>query len=598
MPRIRRTSTASGDSSPGGRVRVATEQIDALVGRPEVAGGVLDLELEGVDALRVLALPRDPVARVTRMVVRLAHWEAPVPRWRGRLGQIRALSGFSSDFDARGSRASATVTVTEPTSVTEIAAALIGVFAPDAPHAGAGFPLVAVAPGAGRDALALLPTRTVPPVEPMVDRLQGVGLFRADVAIGGPRRLAEEMATHHLSTDEAAHGRPRTELPVLDLLTHNPIGRPLTFQPSPPARRLVVDGNRARVLPVEHATAHPVEFDVRRPLDAPTVRALRRVESIDLSGLSALPEGLAARFAEITATDTILHSLPAAVDVPAEALAPALADVIRRPYRQQLGLERDLRAVEGRRLAMHEHGGFFRLASAVASATGTRYLPRVSVVLSTMRSELVPGVLEMMARQTYPHMEVVVVVHGVPAPSLDGVDLRDLAVRIVEVPGSVLFGGALAEGVRHASGDLITKLDDDDWYSEHHVSDLVLAALYSRADIVGKTTEFLYFEEVGQTVHRTFATERYHDQVAGGAMLLSRSTFDALGGWRPTPNSTDRSVLIRVETQGGVAYRTQSLGYMYIRHASKHTWERTASQLVQGSFEQWRGWRSPEVDGA
>ncbi|HJB64234.1 MAG TPA: hypothetical protein H9769_11065, partial [Candidatus Microbacterium pullistercoris] len=106
---------------------------------------------------------------------------------------------------------------------------------------------------------------------------------------------------------------------------------------------------------------------------------------------------------------------------------------------------------------------------------------------------------------------------------------------------------------------------------------------------------YLFFEEVGQTVHRTFATERYHDQLAGGAMLMSRAAFDALGGWRPTPNSTDRSVLIRVETQGGVGYRTQSLGYMYIRHASKHTWERTASQLVQGSFEQWRGWRSPEV---
>lgn len=571
------------------------EDVASTVGIDTPRTDRVRLTLEDVDILRHLALPRNPVVSTTELDVTLAHWEAPVPRWRGRLGQLRALAGIDVRFDTDRGRATAVVRLTEPTPVSEIANALIGVFTPNAPFAGAGFPLVAIAEGAGDEVLRLLPTRSVPPVEPMVERLQGVGLRRADVLIGGPRRLADELSTHHLTTSEAAVGHPRTELPALDLQVHNPIGRELTFKPSRPARRLVVAGARAQILPVEHGMGHPIEFDVRRPLSAAVVRELRRVESVDLSGLRELPEGLAARFAELAATDTILHSLPERIRIPEEALAPALVDVIRRPYRQQMGLERDLRSVEARRIAMREHGGYFRLAQSIAERTGERYLPRVSVVLSTMRSELVPGVLEMMSRQTYAHVEVIVVVHGVPAPSLDGVDLGGLDYTIVEVPGTVLFGGALAEGVRRSSGDLITKLDDDDWYSEHHVSDLVLAHLYSRADIVGKTTEFLYFEEVGQTVHRTFATERYHDQVAGGAMLLSRATFDELGGWRPTPNSTDRSVLIRIETQGGVAFRTQSLGYMYIRHASKHTWERTASQLVQGSFEQWRGWRSPEV---
>ena len=555
----------------------------------------LALDLRDAHLLRHVALPRDPAQKTFELRVRLEHWEAPVPRWRGRLGQVRNLTGYELEIGTPRGGATATVRVSEPTPVHEIANALIPVFLPDTPFAGAGFPLVALAAGAGDAALPLLPTRSVPPVEPMVERLQGVGLKRADVLIGGAARLADELAAHHVSTSDATHGRPRTELPVIDLAVHNPIGRELLFKPSRPEQRMTVTGNRGIVAAVEAGMGTPIEFDVRRPLNAAIVRELRRVESIDLSGLRELPEGLAARFAEIAATDTILHSLPTAVHVPAEALAPALTNVIRRPYRQQMGLERELRQVEARRIAMHEHGGFFRLASSVEQLTGTRYSPRVSVILSTMRSELVPGVLEMMARQTYAHFEVIVVLHGVPAPSLDGVDLTGLDYTLVEVPNTVLFGGALAEGVRRSSGDLITKLDDDDWYSEHHVSDLVLAHLYSRADIVGKTTEYLFFEEVGQTVHRTFATERYHDQLAGGAMLMSRAAFDALGGWRPTPNSTDRSVLIRVETQGGVGYRTQSLGYMYIRHASKHTWERTASQLVQGSFEQWRGWRSPEV---
>src|SRR5699024_9273231 len=136
------------------------------------------------------------------------------------------------------------------------------------------------------------------------------------------------------------------ELPVIDLNVHNPIGRELLFKPSRPERRMVVSGNRVVVGAVEAGMGTAIEFDARRPRSAATVRELRRVESIDLSGVATLPEGLAARFAEIAATDTILHSLPGSVEVPPEALAPGLVDVIRRPYRQRMGLERELRQVE------------------------------------------------------------------------------------------------------------------------------------------------------------------------------------------------------------------------------------------------------------
>lgn len=589
---VSRTPDMWSTSGPWPRLDTA-EQVAEAIGVRSDRTGPIGLVISEADILRRMALPRDPVASTDDLTVTLANWESPTPRWRGGIGQVRGLTGFEVAYDVEKQTASARVRTAAPLPVHEIANALIPVFTPNTPFAGTGFPLVGVAAGAGDDVLALLPTRTVPPVEPIVERLQGVDLRRADVVLGGSRIATEDLATHHLSVRDAAYTLPRTQRAAIDLAVHNPIGRELVFKPSRPSARMTTDGRTARLAPSTQDGA--IDFALDRALPAAVVRRLRGLEDIDLSGLTSLPEGLAARFAEIAATDTILHSLPDAVRIPGEALSSRITDAMRRPYRQQMGLERERRAVELRRAAMAEHAGYLRLAESVRDTTGYRYLPKVSVILSTMRRELIPGVLEMMAKQTYAEMEVVVVVHGVPAPDLDGADIGDLDYRIVEVPGTVLFGAALAEGVRQSTGDLITKLDDDDWYSEHHVSDLVLAHLYSRADIVGKTTEYLFFEEVNQTVHRTFATERYHDQVAGGTMLLSRAAFDALGGWRPTPNSTDRSVLIRVETQGGVAYRTQSLGYMYIRHASKHTWERTASQLVEGSFEQWRGWREPEV---
>lgn len=578
------------------------DDLGRLVDEENPSGEPVRLQVTDIDMVRHLAIPRSGELRTDDIKIRLEYWEPPVPRWRGRIAHLRSVRDVALHYDPARRSATVHVTLYVPAPVSEIANALIPALTPDSAHSGAGFPLIAVAQDAGDAVLQLLPGRRVPAVEPIVPLLDGVGLNRSDVLLVGSSDAPIEQgdATTSLEIGEALRGTPRTPAPVIDLNVHNPIGRTLSFKESPPARRLIVDGDAGvALLHADDRDEFPaVELPLTSPLSLAATRELRDVESVDLSRLDSQPSsGILSRLIEIAATGVVLHSMPEQAADELARVSPTIAQAARSPYRQCLGLERERRSVALRRAAMLEHGGFFRLASAIQGSTGHRYLPRVSVILSSMRPDLIPGVLRMMAKQTYPHFEVVVVMHGVPSPDLSAVadNISGLHYTIVEVGSDKLFGAALAEGVRRSSGDLITKLDDDDWYSEHHLSDLVLAHLYSRADVVGKTTEYLYFEEVDQTVHRSFATERYHDQVAGGAMLLSRATFDELGGWRPTPNSTDRSVLVRVETQGGIAYRTHGLGYAYIRRPSKHTWVRTESQLLNGSFEQWRGWRAPEV---
>ena len=54
----------------------------------------LALDLPDAHLLRHVALPRDPAQKTFELRVRFDHWEAPVPRWRGRLGQVRGLTGY------------------------------------------------------------------------------------------------------------------------------------------------------------------------------------------------------------------------------------------------------------------------------------------------------------------------------------------------------------------------------------------------------------------------------------------------------------------------------------------------------------------------
>lgn len=579
---------------------------------PESARRVLDtdpgwaapltLRVTDVNTLRALTLPQRTDLHTRRLRLLVDFWEPPIDRWRGRALPIRHLTELRMRCEPRVQRAEVLVRLNEPVPLADIARSILPALAPGSGMHGAGFPSLAVDASVDGGVLAVLPTRAAERITPFPKTLSGVGLQNADVLIVGREGAPiDPPATWLLSfdPDHRFETTPRIRRPVIDLHLHNPIGRFQSFEPSPLPHDLVQTADDQLAVRTHEKTGEVVER-LRFPLNAPVsheiVRGLRGVEAVSLAALHLGEDArIAARIVELAATGVILHSLPEAVVL--AGVDASLDARVRQPYRESTGLAREKRSVALRRDAMHNHGGFFELASAVQSMTGHRLLPRVSVIMSSMRADRIPNVLRMMAKQTYPHFEVIVVMHGVEAPDLAALsdEINGLDYRVVQQSADMLFGAALAAGVRHSDGDLITKLDDDDWYSEHHVWDLVLAYLYSGADLVGKTTEYLYFDGIDHTVHRKFSVERYHEQAAGGAMMLARSTFDGLGGWRPTPNSTDRSVLIALADAGGIAYRTHGLGYMYFRHTDSHTWVRTESQLLSGSVEQWRGMRLPET---
>ena len=98
--------------------------------------------------------------------------------------------------------------------------------------------------------------------------------------------------------------------------------------------------------------------------------------------------------------------------------------------------------------------------------------------------------------------------------------------QILHVDGRTTLGDCLNRGADVASGDYIAKMDDDDHYGERYLSDSVLAASFSDAEIVGKGLFFVYFE-VGNTtglfewtMEHTFMTF-----VTGGTLLVKADVF-------------------------------------------------------------------------
>lgn len=223
-------------------------------------------------------------------------------------------------------------------------------------------------------------------------------------------------------------------------------------------------------------------------------------------------------------------------------------------------------SVTGRRNALRHHSPWPAVAP----------WPTVSILLSSHRSDRLAHALSMVRAQDYPNLQVIVVLHGDDdfvshhTPNVH----QSLAewsgdLVVMGVSPEQTLGHALAAASARAEGELLAKMDDDDFYSATHIWDLVLAWMYSGAQIVGKALDWIYLTHADTTVFRpTYPAERFAKFVAGGTMLISAGDLAQVGGWRPVPKSVDRALLDRVLDAGGLVYRTHGLGYTYVRSAA------------------------------
>jgi hypothetical protein len=196
--------------------------------------------------------------------------------------------------------------------------------------------------------------------------------------------------------------------------------------------------------------------------------------------------------------------------------------------------------------------------------------PSVSMVLVTNRETHLHTIVESLSRQTYPNLELVLLTHGFELDSHIGAHLSELPFPALTrgLPDTLNLGEVLTVASSLASGELITKIDDDDFYGPEHIWDLVTARMFSGAQLVGKALDNIYLAGVNVTVFRpTYAAEKYAKFVAGGTLLISQADLHEVGGWRPVPKSVDLALIERVIEHGGLIYRTHGHGYIYVRHA-------------------------------
>ena len=520
----------------------------------------LSLRLDGHD--RFVHFIDDPRARkrVEVLELEVEPWYAVASGWTGRLGPILNVRSVETEFDPDEHRARLRMVMTTRVEAVQLLRAAYTVFYPSRPTGQAG-PRIGVQSGADRE----LFWHAGGGLRPVLPARIGGGHFVDFDQVATPDglvRLDREKQSVELVD------RPVGPDVTINPKIHRPVGRRQLDPELYAATARTVDG---RFIVTRADGSVVLDLPTDEPLRATHNLALMYARSIDASGVGT-DLASATRLAEVAAVGQIVHDAPPELPVHED-----LAQVWSLPFASMPLLEHTNRSLAQVRAVMRRH----------TRALAVQAWPSVSVVLSTRRPDLLPVILEQLAAQDHPGVEIVVGCHGFTPPdrSTWSPQVRDRLGPVLGMDDGVRFGEVLQRLTAASSGDLVTKIDDDDLYGPHHLADVMTAWVYADAQLVGRKMTLIRHEATDTLMVRRLFRESYRSTVAGGSMMIARHDLDSIGGWRPQVRGIEQGMRTRLADSGALSYACSGPGYVYVRHDRGHTWDVPMNRFSDTHYE-------------
>lgn len=323
--------------------------------------------------------------------------------------------------------------------------------------------------------------------------------------------------------------------------------------------------------------AYKVFLNVNSVVDSPSMCA-RRVFEITASGTPVVS----------TRSQAIDRFFPPTevpvVDGGSQARS-LLAALVRQP---SLG-ERQVHLAQRRiwREHTYAHRAEQIIGRAVPALSKPVELPSISVIVSTMRPHQLEHVFRTVSGQLGVSPELVLLTHGfTPIPA----QIRDLqeefplhSFTLLKGPADRTLGECLNDCVSAASGTVVTKMDDDDYYGPNYLQDQLHALNYSGAEIVGKQAHYMYLQQHDATLLRFPHKEhRFTNMVMGPTIMAARTVFREFP-FEARTKGEDTAFLGTAIASSASLYSSDKFNYYQQRNGTGHTWQVSDFDILASS---------------
>jgi hypothetical protein len=252
---------------------------------------------------------------------------------------------------------------------------------------------------------------------------------------------------------------------------------------------------------------------------------------------------------------------------------------------------RDRLALRAHRQVFDQHLYTYRVRQvldAVGIADSAPSGSTISAVVPSKRPKQLYNVMAFIGGQVHDDLELILVTHGFVVDAAEIARLAEVCgvqrYRIVPADESLTLGACMNLGIAAAEGQYVAKMDDDNWYGPHYLSDLVRAFSWTEAQVVGKWAHYVHLQRSNATLLRfPDAEHRYVNLVQGGTILAPRSVVREFA-MEDLPRRVDTTFLEKVRRDGGKVYSADRFNFVSVRSASVngHTWSISDEDLLVG----------------
>ncbi|PLT28893.1 hypothetical protein CUU66_16230 [Peribacillus deserti] len=205
-----------------------------------------------------------------------------------------------------------------------------------------------------------------------------------------------------------------------------------------------------------------------------------------------------------------------------------------------------------------------------------------------MRNEYMENVFHNYDRQLWKKKEMIIILN---ASNMDKGEWKKRAklsenVSIYQLSEATTLGECLNFGIERARYDYIAKFDDDDYYGPNYLVQSIPTFKKTNADIIGKRTVFMYFEdEKILAVNNPGRENKLVTQgIKGATLIFKKFVFDKIKFQKL--NLGEDTVFLRQCVKNSFRiYSGDKFNYVCVRKAKKnhHTWSADNEVLLKKS---------------
>lgn len=214
-------------------------------------------------------------------------------------------------------------------------------------------------------------------------------------------------------------------------------------------------------------------------------------------------------------------------------------------------------------------------------------LPTVSALVSTIRPKQVEEVLRLLGSQLDVEVQVILLTHGFELELSKVLKMAETygvkEVRLLNASRRTALGECLNMCVQAATGHIVTKMDDDDYYGPNYLSDQLYALRYSGADIVGKQAHYMYLADYDATISRFSKREHKFTNFVMGPTIMGRREVFLETPFENVHRGEDSLFLKAALSRGLKIYSSDRFNYYQVRNSSGHTWSVSTKELLEKS---------------